>query len=56
VEAYISTGDRNYWGKVREVSQSIADRLRELDETRCSARKELDSLDAAIEELMVAEQ
>ena len=55
VEAYMSSGDRNHWREVREVSQSIADKLRELEEARPAA-KELDSLDEAIEELMVAQQ
>ena len=55
VEAYMSTGDRNHWREVREVSQSIADKLRELEEARPSAPG-LDSLDEAIEELMVAQQ
>jgi hypothetical protein len=54
VEAYMRTGDRNYWGEVREVSQSIADKLGELEETRRPAAKGQDSLDEAIEELMVA--
>jgi hypothetical protein len=40
---------------VREVSQSIADKLRELEEARPAA-KGLDSLDEAIEELMVAQE
>ena len=55
VEAYMSTGDRNYWREVRDVSQSIADKLRELEETRRPPAKGQDSLDEAIEELMVAE-
>jgi hypothetical protein len=55
VEAYMSSGDRNHWREVREVSQSIADKLGELEEARPAA-KELDSLDEAIEELMVAQQ
>jgi flagellar biosynthesis/type III secretory pathway chaperone len=55
VEAYMSTGDRTHWREVREVSQSIADRLRELEEARQPAAKG-DSLDEAIEELMVVEQ
>jgi flagellar biosynthesis/type III secretory pathway chaperone len=56
VEAYMSTGDRNHWQEVREISQSIADKLRELEEARHPVAKGLDSLDEAIEELMVTEQ
>jgi hypothetical protein len=55
VEAYLSTGDRNYWCEVREVSQSIDTKLCELEETRGPAAKGLDSLDKAIEGLMMAE-
>jgi hypothetical protein len=55
VEAYMSTGDRNHWREVRDVSQFIADKLRELEEAR-PATKGWDSLDEAIEELMVAQQ
>jgi len=55
VEAYMNTGDRNHWREVREASQSIADKLRELEEARRPVAKG-DSLDEAIEELMVAEQ
>ena len=54
VEAYMSSGDRNHWREVREVSQSIADKLGELEAAR-PAPKDLDSLDEAIEELMVAQ-
>jgi len=56
VEAYLSTGDRNYWREVREVSQSIDTNLRELEETRSPVMKGLDSLDKAIEGLMMVEQ
>lgn len=56
VEAYLSTGDRNYWCEVREVSQTIDTKLSELEETHCPATNGLDSLDKAIDGLMLAEQ
>ena len=39
VEAYVSTGDRNCWRKVREASQAVAERLRELEGMRRPAEK-----------------
>ena len=56
VEAYLSTGDRNYWCEVREVSQTIDTKLNELEETRCPTTNRLDSLGKAIDGLMLAEQ
>jgi hypothetical protein len=42
VEAYVSTGDRNCWRKVRDASQAIADMLRELEGMRRSAARAAD--------------
>jgi hypothetical protein len=53
VETYLSTGDRNCWREVHEVSQSIDAKLCELEETRLPPAKGLDSLDIAIDGLMM---
>jgi hypothetical protein len=42
VEAYVSTGERNCWRKVREASQAIADKLRELEGMRRPIEKAAD--------------
>jgi hypothetical protein len=41
VEAYVSTGNRHCWREVREASQAIANKLRELEEMRCPAEHKL---------------
>jgi hypothetical protein len=52
VQAYVSTGDLNFWREVREVSESIV-MLRELEERAATGPA---SSDEAIEGLMVVEQ
>ena len=42
VEAYVSTGDRSCWREVRQASQAIAERLRELEGMRRPAEKPAD--------------
>jgi hypothetical protein len=56
VESYLSTGDRNYWREVREVSQSIDAKLSELEEVRYPAANRFDALDQAIDGLIKVEQ
>jgi hypothetical protein len=53
VQAYVSTGDLNFWREVREVSESIADRLGELEETGANGTN---GADEASSRLMVMEQ
>jgi hypothetical protein len=53
VQAYVNTGDLNFWREVREVSESIADRLAELEE---AAMQPMDGEDEPCKELIVVER
>ena len=48
VEAFVSTGDRTFWREVRETSQAIANKLRELEETRNPVARGLEDFATAI--------